>query len=123
MEDKTLQQVQEIGQIIYDKKGMNILALDVQGLSSITDYMIFAEGNVDRHVKAIHNAIREGLKKEGELPLYVDGLDTCEWLVMDYGTVMIHLFTPAMREKYGLEKVWKEANIVDLNLTVGNSAA
>lgn len=106
--------LQLISHIIYEKKGFNTLAIDVQGLSSITDFLFIAEGNVDRHVTAMAKAIMERLEKEGEKPIHVEGLQTGDWIVLDYGEVMIHLFAPGLRERYSLERMWKECQIVDL---------
>ncbi len=103
-----------IAQVIYDKKGLNILALDVKGLSTITDYLIIAEGNVDRHVTAIGKAIVDELDKIGEDPIHTEGFQTGDWVVLDYGWCIIHIFMPGMREKYSLERLCKEAQIVDL---------
>ncbi|MDP1608202.1 MAG: ribosome silencing factor [Chlamydiales bacterium] len=105
-------------QLIYDKKGINILALDVKGLSSITDYLLIAEGHVDRHVIALARSITEELKKLGLSPLHVEGLQMGDWVVVDYGEMMIHLFMPGYREKFSLEKLWKESKLVDLNLSL-----
>ncbi len=107
-----------IGQTIYDKKGINILALDLTGVSSITDYVIIAEGNVDRHVIAIAQAIEENLEKLGEKPVYVEGMSTGDWVVLDYIGIMVHLFMPGLREKYQLEKLWKSGEIIDLQISV-----
>ncbi len=104
-------------QIIVDKKGFNILALDVRGLSSITDYILIAEGNVDRHVAAIAHAIMEGM---GEKPLYVEGLQTGDWVVIDYSEIMIHLFMPGLREKYQLERLYPDSKIVELDIDYSN---
>jgi ribosome-associated protein len=106
-----------IAQIIFDKKGLNILALDVRGISTITDYIVIAEGNVDRHVRAITESLAKSLKEHGHRPLLVEGKSS-EWVVMDYGDVIIHLFTPEVRKKYGLEQIWQEAKIVDLDIQV-----
>lgn len=103
-----------IAQVIYDKKGANILALDVRGLSSITDYLIIAEGNVDRHVSGMAKAIIEDLEEKGIPLLQVEGLKTGDWVVLDYGEIMVHLFKPGLREKYALEKLWLDSKIVDL---------
>lgn len=107
-----------IAQVIYDKKGMNILALDVQGLSSITDYLLVAEGNVDRHVSSMAKAIVEDLGEKGILPLRVEGLKTGDWVILDYGEIMVHLFKPGLREKYALERLWSDSKIVDLIIDV-----
>jgi len=110
-----------IAQVIYDKKGINILALDVQGLSSIADFIVIAEGNVDRHVTAIAKAIIDELKERGESVYHREGLAIGDWVVLDFAGIIVHLFAPGMREKYSLEKLWAESRIVDLEIDVSKS--
>lgn len=110
-----------IAQIIYDKKGFNILALDVKGLSTITDAMIIAEGNVDRHVSAIAKAIEDDLGKKGVRLLRSDGIKSGDWAVLDFGEVMVHIFMQGLREKYSLEKLFPESKIIDLRIDVSTS--
>jgi ribosome-associated protein len=113
-----------IGQIIYDKKGFNILALDVQGLSDITDYILIAEGNVNRHGSAIARSIIDELKSQGSMPLHTEGLKDGDWIVLDYGEIMIHLFSnQGLREKYSLERLWQKSEIVDLAIDVSKKFA
>lgn len=109
-----------IAQIVYDKKGFNILALDVRGISTITDYIIIAQGNVERHVKAIANEIIQRLKKENEKPIHTEGFTESDWIVLDYLNIIVHLFKPGLREKYGLERLWDKAKIIDLSIKVEN---
>jgi ribosome-associated protein len=104
-----------IAQTLFDKKGFNILALDVRGVSTLTDYFLIAEGNVDKHVIALAKEIVARLKKEGELPTHVEGLGEGDWIVIDYLEIIIHLFRPGLREKYQLERLWREGRIVDLD--------
>lgn len=118
MSRTVLKTLDSIAQAIYDKKGFNILALDVRGFSTLTDYYIIAEGNIDRHVKAISQAIQDMLSECGLSLLHIDGQRTPDWLVMDYGDIVIHLFIPDLREKYALEQLWKEAKIVDLHIEI-----
>lgn len=112
-----------ISQAIFDKKGMNILALDVHEFSSITDYVIIAEGSVDRHVIAIARAVMDALQPLGEKPIHVEGLQTGDWIVLDYLHVMVHIFMPGVREKYQLEQLWKKGEIVDVSIDTGKGAA
>ncbi len=105
-----------IAQVIFDKKGMNILGLDVRGVSSMTDYVIIAEGNVDRHVIAIGDAVIDILKKEGQSAIHVEGLQMGDWVVIDFLDIMVHLFMPGIREKYRLEDLWKEGRLLDLTI-------
>lgn len=117
MNKESLSILNKIAQAIYDKKGLNILALEIKGLSNICDDMIIAEGNVDRHVIAIADAIVHDLKKEGVRPLHVEGVEgDGEWVVLDYGPVHVHLFTPVMREKYRLETLWSKGEVIDLQI-------
>ncbi|NRA90375.1 MAG: ribosome silencing factor [Simkaniaceae bacterium] len=109
--------IRQIVQTIYDKKGTNIVALDVRGISSITDFVIIADGNVDRHVIALANELQDLMKKEGERPVHVEGKQSGDWIVLDYFQVVIHLLLPEMRQKYQLERLWPEAKVVDLDLT------
>ncbi len=107
-----------IGQAIFDKKGSNILALDVRGISTLTDYVIIAEGNVDKHVISIAHAVIENLEKIGQKPLRVEGLRSGDWVVIDYLNIMVHLFMPGLRDKYQLEQLWREGHVIDLQIDV-----
>ena len=108
-----------IAQTIFDKKGFNILVLDVRGVSTLTDYIVIAEGNVDKHVSAIAEAIILQLKQMGLFSVRTEGLKEGEWVVVDYFNIMIHLFMPGLRDKYQLERIWKEGKIVDVCIDVG----
>lgn len=123
MRDSDLRRLDEIAQAIYDKKGMNILALDVRGITSFTEYYIIAEGNVERHVSSLAKAVINQQKNSHHNPLRVEGEQSGDWVVIDFGHIVIHLFHPDMREKYALEQLWREAKIVDLKfqLNEGNS--
>src|ERR1700722_9115378 len=118
MSKDATQLLNAIAQAIYDKKGMNILALDLRKFSTITDFVIIAEGNVDRHVMALAQAVRDAMRKLGEEPLYTQGMTPGDWIVLDYVTVMVHLFMPGLRDKYHLEDLWREGEIVDLSINL-----
>jgi ribosome-associated protein len=112
------EKVELAAQAIYDKKGVNILALDVKGVSSLTDYVLIAEGNVDRHVVAIADEVIKTLKDQGEKPIYVEGRESGDWVVIDYLDYMVHIFMPGIRDKYQLEEMFRDGKIVELNLNV-----
>jgi len=105
-----------IAQSIYDKKGVNILALDVRDVCTMTDFFIIAEGTVDRHVRALANTVEKDLQTLKMRPMHVEGLQEGDWVVLDYGNVVIHLFTSELREKFSIEELWKEGKIVDLEI-------
>lgn len=109
-----------IAQAVFDKKGFNILVLDVRNISTMADYFIIAEGNVDRHVKALSGAIKDALQEEAALtPLHVEGEKDGDWIVMDYGHLVIHLFIPELRVKYDLEDLWRKSKIIDVTIDTG----
>ena len=93
---------------------MNILALDVRGLSSVTDYCILAEGYVDRHVISIAQGISKELIIQGIRPLRIEGIGVGDWVVLDYGEIMVHIFSSGMREKYSLERLWPESKLIEI---------
>lgn len=109
-----------VAQTIFDKKGTNILGLDIKGISSITDFVIIAEGAVDRHVVAIAKGIIDRLKEEGIKPLYHEGLQLGDWVVLDFGEFMVHLFMPGLRDKYRLEDLWKKGKILSLKIALNS---
>ncbi len=115
MENRVIQMLNTIAQAIYDKKGFNITAIDVQKNSSLTDYFIIAEGSVERHVLALSDTIKQIVKESGSQVLHMDGDRSGDWVVMDCGEIYIHLFVPKMREMYALEEVL-EGDIVDLKI-------
>ncbi len=118
MSDFTIDQLNTIAQTLYNKKGFNILVLDVRGHSTITDYFVIAEGNADRHVVALMQAVHDALKELGLDPIHIEGDSEGDWVVMDYLHCIIHLFTPSMREKYRLEELWQSARIVDVEISL-----
>ncbi|HWX46147.1 MAG TPA: ribosome silencing factor [Solirubrobacteraceae bacterium] len=100
----------EIARHALDKKAHDVLELDMRGLVGYTDFFLICAGNTDRQVKAIHDGVHEGCKREhGLLPRRVEGLGRAQWVLMDYLDVVLHIFTPATREFYRLEQLWGEA--------------
>jgi ribosome-associated protein len=113
-----LKDLNRIAQVLYDKKGFNILVLDVREICTMTDYFIIAEGTVDRHVKALSQAVVDEFAMRGRQPLHAEGQQEGDWAVLDYGEFVIHLFIPDFREKYALEKLWQEGRLVDVKIDV-----
>jgi len=93
-----------------EKKARDLVEIDLRGIVGYTDFFVLATGNTDRQVKAIHDAIHEGLKRDhGLLPQRVEGLPEARWVLMDYIDVVVHVFTPEARDFYDLESLWGEA--------------
>ena len=110
-----------IAQTLYDKKGFNILTLNVEGLSTLTDYFVIAEGSNDKHVTSLAKAVIKELKSQGEQPIHVEGLPSGDWVVIDFLGVVVHLFMPGMRDKYALEELWHRGEVVDVKIKVKNT--
>jgi ribosome-associated protein len=99
-----------IADFAADKKAADIVELDLRGMIGYTDYFLICSGNTERQTKAIHDGIHEGMKKEhGLLPRRVEGVVEARWILMDYLDVVVHVFTPEVREYYRLEQLWGEA--------------
>ena len=102
--------VEQIEAYAADKKAIDIVRLDVAELLGYTDHFVICSGNTDRQVKAIHDGILEGMKKDhGVTPRRVEGLPEARWILMDYLDVVVHIFLPEAREYYRLEQLWGEA--------------
>ncbi|MGQ9814169.1 MAG: ribosome silencing factor [Candidatus Roseilinea sp.] len=96
-----------------DKKGDNIVLLDLRNLSSVADYFVIATGNVDRQLEAIADNIVEVLKRSQRVsPRRVEGTGQSGWVLIDYGDVVVHLFTPTLRAFYNLESLWSAATVL-----------
>ena len=101
--------------LALEKKGENLLLLDVSGKSSLTDYLLLVSGRSDRQVQAIAEHIRTEFKQRYKLqPFSVEGMDRGRWVLLDYGDVTIHVFQQPVREFYDLEGLWSEAAEVPL---------
>jgi len=91
---------------LQEDKSEDITVIDLAGKTSIADYMIIASGRSQRHVSAIAEHLVERLKKRGITPMSVEGLAQADWVLVDAGDVIIHLFRPEVRSFYNLEKMW-----------------
>jgi ribosome-associated protein len=90
-----------------DKKARGVVRLDIRNKSSIADYFVIAEGDTDRQVRAISDAIVEKLRAAGVRPLHTSGYEEGSWVVLDYAAVIVHVFLPGERSYYDLESLWK----------------
>lgn len=99
--------------LAFDKKAFAIRILDISTISSIADYLVIASGGSDRHVQAITDSIRTGLKKYGKVN-DIEGEAEGKWVVMDYGDVLVHIFHEPLRGYYDLDGLWQMAPEVEL---------
>ncbi|AKN28802.1 iojap-related protein [Stutzerimonas stutzeri] len=94
---------------LEDLKGQDITTIDVQGKTSVTDYMIIASGSSSRHVKSLAENVLEKAKEQGVRPLGSEGLDGGEWALLDLGDVVVHVMQVPTRQFYDLERLWQGA--------------
>jgi len=91
---------------LEDAKADNIASLDLDGKSALADQMIIASGRSNRHVAAIAEQLVEKLKSSGQKDLRIEGLPHCDWVLVDAGDIIVHIFRPEVRSFYNLEKLW-----------------
>ena len=98
--------------IVLEKKGVDLLVLDLEDCSDIASYMVIASGVNKRQVVAIAEAIVMEMKGEGHLPLGVSGRELGWWVLIDYGDVLVHVMQPDARRYYDLEALWADAPVI-----------
>ncbi len=89
-----------------DDKAQDALVIDLEGKSDMADYMVIASGASKRQVSSIAEHLRERIKKRGVKRISIEGVPQCDWVLIDAGDVVVHVFRPEVREFYNLEKMW-----------------
>ena len=107
-----LEVARRIVELAEDKKAADIVLLDLAGLTTVADYFVIASGGSERQLGAIADGIRDGLHDDGIRPTGREGTPASHWVLLDYGSVIVHLFTPPERDYYQLERYWSEAKTV-----------
>ena len=92
-----------------EAKAEDIVTIDLKGKSSLGDYMVITTGRSDRHVGAVAEQLRKHLKENGVEGVRVEGLETCDWVLIDAGDILVHVFRDEVRDFYNLEKMWSAA--------------
>lgn len=99
---------------IEDKKGENITVLDISKVSVIADYFIIAHGNNTNHVQAIADNVSEALEKSGAHLRQTEGYTSGGWILLDYESIIVHIFSQEERMFYNLERIWRDGKAVDI---------
>jgi len=94
-----------------DKQATDILLLDTREVCTFTDYFVICSGESNRQIKAIVDNISISLKKEDILPIHEEGTADSGWILLDYGSIIVHIFSPLERDYYQLEKLWEKAPV------------
>ena len=97
---------QFVVETLDDIKAVNTVTLDVSGLTDVMDYLVITSGTSNRHVKSLASNVSVEAKKRGMRPLGVEGDDAGEWVLVDFGDVVVHVMLPATRDFYDLERLW-----------------
>ena len=97
-----------------EKKAIDIVVLDLREIASFTDYFVITSGTNERQVQAISDEVYETLKKAGSPAARVEGYKTAEWILLDYGDFIVHVFNEKSRKFYDLERLWRESTRVAL---------
>ena len=100
---------------LEDKKAEDIRILDIQGISTVADYFIIADGSNPNQLQAMLDAVEEDLGKAGCTPKHIEGNANSSWILMDYTDVIIHVFSREDRLFYDLERIWKDGKEVSAN--------
>jgi len=109
----SLELARHIVEMIADKQGEDVLLLDIQDISILADYFIIGSATSERQAKAIIAGIKQETKQAFDIrPLHIEGEAAGGWVLMDYGSVIVHLFTPEMRAYYDLEGLWRAGRTV-----------
>jgi ribosome-associated protein len=97
------------------KKAIDVKVLDLKGITSFADTFVICTGANQKQVQAIADEVGLTLKKEaGELPISLEGYTTAEWVLVDYGDMIVHIFSPKSRDYYDLERLWRSAKTVEI---------
>jgi ribosome-associated protein len=94
-----------------DMKAEETVTIDLRGKSAFSDYMIVTTGRANRHVGAIAENVTKALKENGIKGIHVEGLPNCDWVLIDSGDVVVHVFRPEVREFYNLERLWTQSPV------------
>ncbi|MDR0314988.1 MAG: ribosome silencing factor [Oscillospiraceae bacterium] len=110
---ENIERVKKIAKVLDDKKAMDIKAMEIKELTIVADYFIIANGTSNTHVKALADEVEHEMSKDGIEPHHIEGRAT-GWILLDYGSIVVHVFLQESREYYNLERLWTDAKTIDL---------
>ncbi len=114
--DDTLDSALTAAHAADSKKAVAVRVLDLREITSFAEYFVICTGNNQRQIQAIADEVHLRLKQDGRNPLGIEGYDKAEWVLMDYGDFLVHVFSEAARKFYDLERLWRAAKDVPVEL-------
>ena len=111
----SLELAKEAAKYLNNKKAEEIKIVKIEDISSLTDYFVFATGTSNTHVNALADELEVGLKSVGIMPDHMEGYRANSWVLMDYNSVIVHIFTPESREFYDLDRLWHDGESIDMS--------
>lgn len=111
-DEQALALARRVVDLASDKKAADIVLLEIRELTAMADYFVICSGSSDRQLGAIADGIAEGLREEGVRPIGREGSATAHWVLIDFGSVVVHVMSPPERDFYQLERLWAEAPLL-----------
>jgi ribosome-associated protein len=100
---------------VEDKKGIDVVALDIRSVAAFADCFLICSGDSARQIQAIADEVQQKLAAGGQRPAHVEGYNNAEWILMDYLDLVVHIFSRKARAYYDLERLWRDAEVLDLS--------
>lgn len=104
----SLELAKKAAAVLDNKKAMRLNIIDIEKISSLADYFVIANGTGSTHVRSLADELEEKLKQEGIAPVRVEGYHSNSWVLLDYGNVVVHVFTQEARDFYDLDRLWAD---------------
>ncbi len=108
----SLELAKKAAAVLDDKKAMRINVIKIEDISSLADYFVIANGTSSTHVRSLADELEEKLKAEGTVPERIEGYRSNSWILLDYGNVVVHVFTQDARDFYDLDRLWADGQQV-----------
>jgi len=97
---------------LNEKKGSDVIILDISDLSSYADFLVIASGNNDRHIDSLADEVEDKLANDGIIPRNIEGQAASGWILMDYGDIIVNVFSKEQRQYYNIEQLWSDGRLV-----------
>lgn len=111
----SLELAKKAAELLDNKKAMRLNVIKVEDISSLADYFVIASGTSNTHVRSLSDELEEKLKEEGVAPTRIEGYRSNSWILLDYSSVVVHVFTQEARDFYDLDRLWADGIKVEWN--------